>query len=365
MPSFKVIPVIRDIAPTPVLAPSFAAGIFFTAGQLQLAPATAAPGDVTAPPIDYVDLLDRIDQGCCIIEMLFDDSGQPNDYRFLAVNTAFRAQTGLDNVIGRSMRAMVPGHEQHWCDVYGRVAVTGEPIRFEHAAAQPGRHYEVYAFRTDAPHLRRVAILFNDISERKQEKERLALISAEIDHRARNLMALTMAMIRRTDADAVKAFKEKLSGRIQALATSQQLISRAGTHPPDLAELVRHELASFEGEGQGRIFWQGPDVPLRRTAVQSVALALHELATNAVKYGALSGATGRLDISWSWLADGRLELHWLESDGPELPVPTHRGTGTTVIAAAIERQLGGELGFDWRPRGVLISMILPASALAG
>ena len=116
----------------------------------------------------YRMLFDSIDEGFCIIEVLFDEGGNPTDYRFIEVNGAFERQTGLVDAAGKLMRQLAPQLEAHGFETYGRVALTGEPIRFEHRAESFGRTFDVYAFRVGAPESRRVAVLFNDISERRR-----------------------------------------------------------------------------------------------------------------------------------------------------------------------------------------------------
>lgn len=120
----------------------------------------------------YLSLFNSIDEGFCIIEVLFDDKDQPYDYRFLEVNNSFEEQTGLINAVGKTMKELAPGHEQHWFDIYGRIAKTGEPERFENEAKSIGHYYEVYAFAIGKPAEHQVAILFKDIRERKLELKR-------------------------------------------------------------------------------------------------------------------------------------------------------------------------------------------------
>jgi PAS domain S-box-containing protein len=134
----------------------------------------------------YRTLFDSLDEGFCVIDVLFDDDGRPSDYRFVEANPAFVQQTGLTDVIGRCIRALVPAHEQHWFDIYGRVARTGEPIRFDAPAQGLGRWYDAYAFRVGRPEESRVAVLFTDVSEgRAAAAERDRLLQALQVERAR------------------------------------------------------------------------------------------------------------------------------------------------------------------------------------
>ena len=117
---------------------------------------------------NYRMLFESIDEGFCTIEVLFDQNEEPVDYRFLQINPSFERQTGIKNAAGRRMREIAPQHEEHWFEIYGRIALTGEPMRFENEAKQLGRWYDVYAFPVEDPKRRRVGILFNDITERKR-----------------------------------------------------------------------------------------------------------------------------------------------------------------------------------------------------
>ena len=122
----------------------------------------------------YQTLYDAIDEGFCLIEVRCDDAAQPIDYRFLEVNPAFEKQTGLVDAAGSWMRDLVPEHEQHWFDIYAKVALTGEPTRFAlPAQAMNGRWYEVFAYRVGEPHERMVAILFSDVTEQRTSEARL------------------------------------------------------------------------------------------------------------------------------------------------------------------------------------------------
>ena len=119
----------------------------------------------------YRALFNSLDEGFCVVQLLFDDEGRPEDYRFVETNPAFERQTGLVNAVGRRMRELAFAHEAHWFEIYGKVAVTGQPIRFEAQSDALGRYYDVYAFRTGEPEERTVAILFNDITAAHQASE--------------------------------------------------------------------------------------------------------------------------------------------------------------------------------------------------
>jgi PAS domain S-box-containing protein len=137
----------------------------------------------------YRALFEAIDAGFCIIELKFDAAGRAVDYQFLEVNPAFESQTGLVSAAGKSMLELVPSHEQHWFDIYGRIALTGEPARFEERAAGLDRWYDVHAFRVGEPGAHHVAVLFNDISERRRAEERLRELNETLEARVREAIA--------------------------------------------------------------------------------------------------------------------------------------------------------------------------------
>lgn len=128
----------------------------------------------------YRTLFNAIDEGVCIIAMIFDEHNRPCDYRFVETNPAFEQQTGLVFAAGKRMRELAPGHEQHWFEIYGKIALTGEPLRFQHHANELGRWFDVYAFRIGEPARREVAVLFRDITRRTQDETGLHLRVADL-----------------------------------------------------------------------------------------------------------------------------------------------------------------------------------------
>jgi two-component sensor histidine kinase len=312
---------------------------------------------------DYRALFDAIDHGFCIIEVLFDEQNHPLDYRFLEINATFEAQTGLKNAVGKSMRSLEPDHEAHWFDSYGEIALTGKPLRFEKPAGALGRWYDVYAFRVGAPAERKVAILFNDITQRKGDEERLALLNREIDHRAKNTLTVIASIARLSDAETVSEYKERLLGRIDALAISQRLLSKTSTEEAEIARLIEEELAPFQIAGTPRVTLSGPKVMLGHDAAQAVAMAVHELATNATKHGALSTGEGRVSVEWTQRDDGLVRVRWSETGGPAVREPSRRGLGLgTIMMSCGHDEFGrDQVSFDWHPEGLVCDLTLSSA----
>ena len=197
-----------------------------------------------------------------------------------------------------------------------------------------------------------------DITERKQAEERQALLAREVDHRARNALAVVQSIVRLTRADTIKAYIAAVDGRIGALSRAHTLLAQSRWQGADLARLVEEELAPYRAGDDGKITANGPDVSLEPRTAQTLALALHELATNAAKYGALSVMPGRVGVTWELQPDS-LVLRWSESGGPATEPPASPGFGIRVISASIERQLEGETAFHWRPEGLHCSLRVP------
>jgi PAS domain S-box-containing protein len=198
-----------------------------------------------------------------------------------------------------------------------------------------------------------------DITDRKEAEERQVLLAREVDHRARNALALVQSIVRLTRSDTVKSYIAAVDGRIGALARAHTLLAQSRWQGADLGRLVEEELAPYRAAGDdARIAASGPDVSLEPRTAQTLALALHELSTNAAKYGALSVASGRVGLNWELQPDS-LVLHWSESGGPLAKPPLTPGFGIRVISTSIERQLEGKADFDWRPEGLNCSLRVP------
>jgi PAS domain S-box-containing protein len=204
----------------------------------------------------------------------------------------------------------------------------------------------------------RVSGVSIDISDRKDAEDRQALLAREVDHRARNTLAVVQAIVRLTQASTTPGYVSAVEGRIRALAQSHNLLSRSYWQGADLGQLVSEELAPYRTSGTAKVKVSGPAVFLPPDLAQTIALALHELATNAAKYGALSSRAGEVAMSWK-LEPGNLVLRWGETGGPPVTPPTSQGFGTKIINASIKRQIGGKVTFDWRPQGLQCRLSLP------
>ena len=202
-----------------------------------------------------------------------------------------------------------------------------------------------------------------DITERKDSEERMKLLAREVDHRANNLLAVIQGTVQLSRAETPEALKTVVLGRIAALGRAHQLLSEARWEGADLRRLVEEELLAFSLGEASRVSIRGPDVALTPPAAQALAMALHELATNAAKYGALSAPEGQVEVSWTQTEAGALSVIWSEHGGPPVAPPSRRGLGTTILARALGGPLRGESKMDWRPTGLVCMLELPAQAL--
>ncbi|CAN7412370.1 PAS domain S-box protein [Phenylobacterium sp. LjRoot219] len=202
-----------------------------------------------------------------------------------------------------------------------------------------------------------------DIGEAKQLEGRLSFLLHELQHRSKNLLAVVRATTHRIAATAtsVKSMLAGVDDRLMGLAASQDLLVTMGQGVA-LAELVEKQISAFVPANDARVVIDGPRVALGPNATNTIGMALHELATNACKYGALSVIEGVIQISWT-LADGELLLTWQERGGPPVSPPDHKGFGRNVIERSAEN-LGGETTLTFDPAGVCWRLRAPQAGLA-
>jgi PAS domain S-box-containing protein len=198
-----------------------------------------------------------------------------------------------------------------------------------------------------------------DITERKNAEAQITVLAREAEHRARNVLASVQAAVHLSNSDTPEGLKHTIEGRIQALANVHRLFVESRWAGAELHSLVKEELAAYCRDGEGHARIDGPRLLMRPDIAQAVAVALHELATNAAKYGALSVAQGYVRVEWSRGSDGRLVLRWTETGGPPGKPPRRQGFGTRVMDSMIRGQLKGDMRFDWRAEGLACEIVLP------
>jgi PAS domain S-box-containing protein len=198
-----------------------------------------------------------------------------------------------------------------------------------------------------------------DITEHKEREEREHLLMCEVSHRVRNMLSVVNAIAHQTAANSSKDFLDRFSERIEALSANQSLLILNDWRGVGLRDLVHAQLAHFECLVGSRIIVHGPELVLKPASAQAIGLALHELATNAGKYGALSTDAGRIDVCWKADSD-TFTMSWTERGGPHVSAPGRRGFGTTVLESMTERSVGGVVNLDYSPSGMTWHLSCPA-----
>jgi PAS domain S-box-containing protein len=199
-----------------------------------------------------------------------------------------------------------------------------------------------------------------DVTERKEREEREHLLMREVNHRAKNILSVVDAIARQTVTKDPEDFVERFSERIQALSASQELLVRNEWRGVEIGDLVRAQLSHFADLIGSRIVLDGPKLRLKAASAQAIGLAVHELATNAGKYGALSTDKGRVDVFWA-TDGGALAMSWTERDGPPVSAPQRRGFGTIVMEAMAARSVNGKVQLDYEPSGLIWHLTCPAA----
>ena len=436
----------------------------------------------------YRTLFEAIDDGFCIIEKVDTAPGQPIDFRYLTVNQAFSVQSGVSSVVGMTIREAFPGEPQEWFDTYEAVLRTGESVRFERRLVTQGRLLELFAFRIDDQNQRRVAVIFVDITARKnaeedlrehaaivefsqdahitatphgviaswnpsamrlfgysaeeaigqpisilapptqaeeegaQLKEAIAgnavgpvevlrrckdgsefeaeltvvpicsangtilsiaavvrditdrrrarqqreMLLQELNHRVKNTLATVQSIASQTlrYATTHEAFERTFSARLIALSKTHDLLTRHNWESTSLRDLLLQELEPYHAGKTPRFALDGEDIQVKSQMALALGMAFHELATNAVKYGALSGTSGQVGVAWN-LHDNdgqkRLRLQWIETGGPRVEKPSRTGMGSKLIGQGLAHQLGGDARLEFEPSGLQYTIDVPFS----
>jgi len=199
-----------------------------------------------------------------------------------------------------------------------------------------------------------------DVTERKQREAHVRFLMREIAHRSKNLLAVIQAMARQTAVTAGSAhdFEQIFSARLQALAASHDILMDEDWHGASIEELVRTQVGHYVDLIGTRIHLAGPELMLKPEAAQNLGLALHELATNAAKYGALSNEDGDVEIRWE-IGDGRFKISWQEIDGPPVSPPAREGFGHKVVTRIVTLALEGKVDLRFEPSGLVWELDIP------
>jgi two-component sensor histidine kinase/CheY-like chemotaxis protein len=189
--------------------------------------------------------------------------------------------------------------------------------------------------------------------------ERIKYLLKEVDHRSRNILSVVKAIARQTATSSPDDFMARFSERIQALAASHDLLVKSQWQGVEISDLIRAHLAHFNDLLDDRIKLDGPSFRLSVAAAQTFGMIMHELATNAAKYGALSNDSGHVDVRWR--ASDVFTISWIECDGPTVVAPTRRGFGSTVVKTLAESGLDGDIDLDFPPTGLRWRAACPLS----
>lgn len=190
-----------------------------------------------------------------------------------------------------------------------------------------------------------------DVSERLQREEQIRMLLREVNHRSKNMLGVVQSIARHTAAVDGVDFAQRFSERVRALGASQDLLINSDWRGAEMAQLVRSQLGHYKDLIGTRIQAHGPNIRVGAAAAQTIGMALHELATNAGKYGALSNSGGTIGIDWE-VAAGRLVVAWTERGGPPVTPPVRRGFGMTVIEPLAKMGLSGDVHLAFAPEGL-------------
>ena len=266
--------------------------------------------------------------------------------------------------------------DRHFIHTLHALANSVDSFAAEYRIIQPGGTVvwlsgrgQVFARGSDGKCHRLVSVMA-DITERKKTEDHVNFLLREMSHRSKNLLAVIQAIARQTvrTSGSTDEFQKRFGERLQGLAASHDILVEQNWQGANLRELVLRQLSPFIDRGSPRLKLSGPNVGLDATVAQSIGLALHELATNAVKYGALSTAAGKVTVTWTFgqgaEAGSDLVLNWVENGGPVVTPPSRKGFGNEVISHLAPGSVAGTVVVDFAPTGLCWQLTIPMSALA-
>jgi PAS domain S-box-containing protein len=293
------------------------------------------------------------------------------DYTFVYANRALLAMWGrsLEDAVGK--RLIEVGYEPWHADMHEReidgIVATGQPVRGEVGFPHATLGWRVYDYILSPVFdaggaVEWISGITRDITEIKRAEEHLTLLVNELNHRVKNTLATIQSIAAQTfrgDAAAPDA-RAAFEARLIALSDVHTVLTATNWEGASLREIAGRALAPFRGTGGDpeRFAVEGPNVQLRPQVALALAMAFHELASNAVKYGALSTDSGRVTLHWA-VDEDRLRLAWRENGGPEVSPPVGTGFGSRLIERGLARELNGEVRLDYPPAGILCTMDIP------
>jgi PAS domain S-box-containing protein len=269
-----------------------------------------------------------------------------------------------EEVVGKSVTILIPPDRQFeepeiLAHIRRGEGVQYETVRLRKDGTPVDISLSVSPVKDDRGEIIGASKIARDITRRKRIDERIVVLAREAEHRTKNILASVQATVKLSHSDTAKDLKRAIEGRIQALANVHSLFVESRWGGAELSNIVSQELAPYLGKGGGRVQIEGPHEVLATNTAQAIAVTLHELATNAAKYGCLSVPEGSLCVRWSSAADGKLTLHWSESGGPPTKRPTRKGFGMSAIMQMIRHD--GEIHLDWRTEGLACEIVLQTS----
>ena len=297
---------------------------------------------------------------------------QDRDLRYTSISNPMLGRA-IEDILGRTdAEVLSPEAGAAMIAVKRAVLASGEAKRAEVPLEDaPGIRWHdlhIEPLRNEAGDVVGLTCASVDVTERKEGEAHLRLLLRELTHRSKNLLAVIQAMARQTarHTGSVETFLTQFGARLQALAASHDLLIRESWYGASLGELVRSQLGVYLDGQAGQVSIEGPAIAIKPEAAQNLGLALHELAVNAAKYGALSVPVGRVVITWNRLenVDGSaVELDWREKLGPKVKARRRKGFGSMVIERNLARALDATVELEFDPDGLHCHIVIPANQI--
>ena len=306
----------------------------------------------------YRSLFDSIDEGFCVIEFIEDAAGALVDFVYVEANPALAIRSGVTGVLNQRVTTLLPLEAEEWIAILGQVLRSGESIRFERPLAATGRQLELFAFRVEPASSRQVGVLFQDVTQQRQADEHMRLMVNELNHRVKNNLAMLQAIAAQSfrNADSLKDAEERFTARIMSMSKANDLLTGERWVGASLRGVVE-QVARSHCPQPDRCLIDGPDARLSPKIALALSLAIHELAVNALKYGACSTSKGRVLVNWSTCqADDAVEhlrFEWREEGGPAVSPPSRRGFGSRLIERGLSAEMGGTVTLRFEPEGLV------------